>query len=461
MKPARAICLHIEALEDRLMPSTLASGITAPITTVIYQPDWFQTNLSDPGLQSLARADYSRDYMITRNDMLGLFAQTESDGVVSSAEFHDLGTLVAAGRSDILSMPDWVQNLAAKVVNGDPDNAHYQYVQPPLQNYFVAGSTSIAPGTFHSIPLGNLVAGSPAGQLQDLVNKWFLGMDVPSAYRYVNGTYTLRNWGYDSSAPLFHNGMSFADIRQGATADGQFLASVAALVNQSPVVLASNIIDNGDGTFTVRFFNTQGTTSDVTVNRWLPEDASGKFVYANKGQSLGDASVNLWVPLYEKAFIEANASGKWGMGFAGNGYGMTIGVGTTPANLVAHLTGSGFVDSTFGNDSPLGNQAGFSQFVDNRLTNQVIVSLNAKNLGTFGSVVTIDGFTIVSGQTYALLDHDPVSGLFTVFNPWGLGNGRACDVLHLTWQQMTDIFASFDTGLYPWYPPWLSVSAVA
>jgi hypothetical protein len=86
--------------------------------------DWFQRNLSDPGLRSLARNDFTNDVSITYPDLLGLFSQVEVDGQVSAAEFHDLQTLVA--QAGTLNMPGYVQNLANKLINGDPANASYQ-----------------------------------------------------------------------------------------------------------------------------------------------------------------------------------------------------------------------------------------------------------------------------------------------------------------------------------------------
>jgi hypothetical protein len=66
-------------------------------------------------------------------------------------------------------------------------------------------------------------------------------------------------------------------------------------------------IDNHDGTYTVRFFN-GGKADYVTVDRYLPVDASGNFVYANLGASASSDSNVLWVALAEKAYAQLNAS---------------------------------------------------------------------------------------------------------------------------------------------------------
>jgi hypothetical protein len=453
MKKSRQATVRpqIEVLENRMMPATLIGNIGAIPTVGSVLPDWFACNLSDPAMQTLARTDYNRDLMITRNDMLGLFAQAELNNAISGDDFHDLAAIVAGARAGYLSITDDVQNLAANVVNGNPDNARYNYVQgyPQTVSFFVGpavGTVSAAsPGTFHSIALGNLQAGDPTWKLQDLVNKWFYGMDLPNALNLVNGAWVSFKWGFDSSATVFGNGISYADVR--GAGDGYLLGPVAALANQSPMIITENFIDNADGTYTVRFFNSDGGTNYVTVNRWLPEDAYGHFVYANRGQSLNDPSVKLWVALYEKAFVEANAAGHWNVGIGSTNSYLSIRVRSNDLMAVAwpHLTGSAAgVHSLAGT-----NQADFTHMVDYRLINDEVVCLGAMPSST-SSTEIIDGFTIVAGQTYTVLGHDPATGLFTVFNPWGLANGRADDVLNLTWQQIKDIFAQYDFGLYPW-----------
>jgi hypothetical protein len=465
MKTSRkkTVRLQLEALENRLMPATLLNGgIVAPVGPIA-TPDWFASNLNDPAMQTLARTEYNRDGMINRMDMLQLFAQAESNSAVASNEFHDLAAIVAAGRNGVLSMPDNVANLAGKVVNGDPDNATYHYVQGyPQAAYYVGAGTASAinPGSFHSITLGNLQAGSPTWKLQDLVNKWFYGMDLPSASTYINGAWVYRPWGLDTQATLFGNGISFGDIRQGAAGDGFFLGAVATLANQSPATIYNNFIDNADGTYTVRFFNSDGSTNYVTVNRWLPEHANGTFIYANKDQSLSDPNVNLWAALYEKAFIEANASagrGQWQLSlntlnsytfdFLPNALSRVWGF---PSDALPHLTGSGA-----SHNNPFSDQAAFTHLVDSNQTLVCLAPVSLLSSGNIYSVEKIDGFTITPSTTYAMLGHDPVSGLFTVFNPFGLGNGFASGMLHLTWQQIKDIFLEYDTGAFS-SPMWMA-----
>jgi hypothetical protein len=441
----RTTRLQVEALEDRQVPSTMVSIIQPlPPSVGVLQPDWFQTNLKDPGLRSLADADYTRDRMITRSDMLGLFAQVEAGGVVSSDQFHDLQTLVAGAQAGYISMPDDVMHLAANVVDGNPDNARYHYIQVPAQMAVtgIATGSTLTPG-FHSITLGNLHAGSAAWQLQDLVDKWFMGMDLPGA--------STTKWGYDSAASLFGNGISYGDVTGGTAQDSYLLSGLAEIAAKAPQEIRDNFIDNGDGTYTIRFYN-NGQTTYVTVNRWFPEDASGNFIYTGQGQSLSDPSVKLWVELWEKAYAEANAANQWSAGVSTyNGYSALNFVSPLPPTdfttlfALEHITSEGGWTSTL-------DQYGVQQLLIQDVENGELVGLHTGNLGA--TFATIDGYQVVSHQDYAVVGYDPRTSVFTVYNPWPSRDQRASILLQLTWQQITDIFSYCDAGVYPWTPPW-------
>ena len=58
--------------------------------------------------------------------MLGLFAEAQTAGPITSAEMQSLQTLVSPGVAAALNMASSVQSLAYKVVDGDPANAQYQ-----------------------------------------------------------------------------------------------------------------------------------------------------------------------------------------------------------------------------------------------------------------------------------------------------------------------------------------------
>ena len=91
-------------------------------------------------------------------------------------------------------------------------------------------------------------------------------------------------------------------------------------------------INNGDGTYTVRFYtgtygtiynstdgsisagfsNNAATADYVTVNCMLPTSTTGILVYADYGASYNNTANSLWIPLAEKAYAQWNQTGKEG-----------------------------------------------------------------------------------------------------------------------------------------------------
>jgi hypothetical protein len=437
----------LEALENRLVPTIGITGLQTNISGIVttgFVPDWFQFHLADTGMRNVARADFNRDGTLTRTDMLQLFGQAEADGTVSDLELHDLQTIVACAST--LNMRRYVSDLTNKVVNANPANAFYQYVYdgPVLANPG-AGAISGAgagsglnfilklppvdlfpTGQVQTVALGNLQAGDPASKLQNLVNKWFYGMDMPllgsTDYRYGN----------DTQGSLFGGGITYGDIKQGVGADCYYLSALATVANESTNTIKNAFIDNADGTFTVRLFN-NGAPTFVTVNRLLPEDSNGNFVYANLGKSLGDASAKLWVPLLEKAMAQVNRFDANLQGTASSYASLDYG---WAGKILPHITN---------------RSASFDLTLDKtKLTNAVqsgqLVCLSTPDRG---GTTTIDGYTIVSNHEYAVVGYNPGSARFFVFNPWGFANGGASDFLALTYRQITDIFDSWDDGVNP------------
>src|ERR1043165_6121315 len=133
-----------EVLEDRTLPSA---------TTVL-------TSLQDASLRSLAQTDYTKDGSLSRNDMIGIFREVAQDGQVTTKELSDLQNLVSHGMTD-LGMALYVKDLSNDVVNYNLANKHFQ------------GQTLLS--------TGQLAAGPYAAQLNTLVDKWFLGKDLPLA----------------------------------------------------------------------------------------------------------------------------------------------------------------------------------------------------------------------------------------------------------------------------------------
>ncbi len=215
------------------------------------------------------------DLIIDRSDMLAILNSVASRGAVTAAELSDLRMIV--DNPQIIVMPDYVNVLASDVVEGNQANALYQ------------GQT-----------LGNLAVGSNSTQLTNLINKWFFGLDRPAM---DIGTPADYGGGYYSFADLSLAGadgtFKWEDMHQGSVGDCWLIASLGSLANASQSVISNMFINNGDGTWTVRFYYNNGgivTADYITVDQYLPKSSWGAYAYA-----WPDC---LWIPLIEKAYAQ-------------------------------------------------------------------------------------------------------------------------------------------------------------
>ena len=371
--------------------------------------DFFDRYLKDPTVRSQVRLQYA-DGSLNRADMLQLYTTIEADKTVSSNEFSDLKNLV----SPKLVMPNDTRFFATKVANGDAANAHYQ------------GTT-----------LGNLKAGSTGVQLNELVGKWFEGNDLPSVagvepvgfaptYQFAGGQ-------------LFQHPATYTDVAQGDVGNCGFMAALASVAKTSPQFISNMFVDNGDGTYTVRFYN-GSTPAYVTVNRELPTDIVGKSVFSgwsgiDSQGNYDDTARNfestntLWVALAEKAYAQLNESG-W--------------IGLDGTNTYAALNG---VYPNKAQAQISGYTAAVHKISTSSTLTDLVNSLNANKAITITSNTTeSDGNPVDHNHAYVVTSYDGATHLFTLYNPWGYENTQATinpTILHLSLADMTHSFASW------------------
>jgi hypothetical protein len=305
---------------------------------------------------------------------------------VSAAELHDLNALVrpdwtAANGVPQFKMSEAVRTLSGKVVGDDPANRSYQ-----------------------GAPLGDLSAGSGADQLNKLVGKWFLGLDRPkiasdTAYRLLDG-------------PLFRNGPVNGDVAQGRVNDCYFLAALAELAIDRPQALQDMFTDNGDGTYTVRFFN-NGVADYVTVDRLLPTDATGRRAYAGFGTV---PNTELWVALAEKAYAQLNASG-W--------------IGQDGTNTYAGIA-DGYGDLAL--EQITGQAAGFTRIIVS--SSDQLAAAVAAHRPTILNSRPSPGNGVVANHAYAVLGFNAATQTFSLYNPQGSS-------IQLTWTQIVQSFSGY------------------
>ncbi len=381
---------------------TARSGSISGFTSVTIAPIVNTTDLA-------ALADnLDDDGSISRLDMIQILRSAGNDGIVDAAEFADMQTLVGTGST--WNMPSYVQVLAADIVNGNAANAKFQ------------GQT-----------LGNLAVGSSATQLNRLIDKWFFGADHPT---FCHSTLTYQA----VAGSLFTNTPSHNDGRQGALGDCYFISALGRLADINPSAVQNMFLDNGDGTYTVRFYTgTYGTiynfsdgsisagfrrgvgTADyVTVDRMLPVGPTGILVYANYGAMYTNTANTLWLALAEKAYAQWNETGK---------------EGRDGLNAYASIQGGWMatVDAQV-----LGYNA--TDYVLPRTQKQVLVDALASNKAVTIGTLQWSGtnYGLYSSHAYAITGYDAATDTFTLYNPWGYSHPGP-----LTWSQLQAACSQF------------------
>ena len=363
--------------------------------------DWFSQNMTDLGLQDLARSEFGRDGSITYGDVMGLFAEAESAGPLTGAELQSLQALVTTAGAAAVNMASSVQSLTYKVVDGDPANAQ-----------------------FLGAPSGNLAVGSSATQLQDLVDKWFLGADHPT----IDLTGLSVNYAVAGGTLFGTGGPSYQDAYQGEEGDCWLIASFAETARVEPSVIQSMFTDDGtaleDGVqvqvWTVRFYD-NGVASYVTVDNYLPA-FNGNFIYTDMGQPISSSSNVLWVPLLEKAYAQLSESG-WNMRPRSNSY----------ASLCGGLAMQTLPFIAGAQESPSNPFGDASSFI-NAISSETLLTLASDVSGN-------SALGIVGDHDYAVLGYNASDQTFTLLNPWGWNSNYGVPgILNLTWDQITEDF---------------------
>lgn len=344
------------------------------------------SGLQNASLTSLVSTLYA-DGSLDRSDVIKILRSAGTDGLVDGTELSDLRYVVA--NAGTYKIEPHVQVLASNVVNANPANMFYQ-----------------------GIAAGNLAVGSAASLLTILVDKWFMGTDVPTL---TSSSLTYRN----AAGVLFNGTPSPNDQLQGMLGDCYFISTLGAIAGRNPTAISNMFIDNGDGSFTVRFYtgqygafyNSDGSLSDgfqsgsgtadyITVNRMLPSFSNGTFAYSNYGKQLGSATTPLWIALAEKAYAQWNATGKANR----NGTNTYSGIeGGWMAAVNAQVLGRNATDYYLATAN--------KQSLVNALAAGLAVTIGTKSSPTAGG--------LVGSHAYSVTGYDAGTDTFRLYNPWG------------------------------------------
>ena len=185
-------------------------------------------------------------------------------------------------------------------------------------------------------------------------------------------------------------------------------------------------IVNGDGTYTVRFYNS-GTAQYVTVDSYLPTSAGGQLIYADYGALYNDANNELWTALAEKAYVQVNEMGWLRSGLSGNGQNSYSAIeGGYIYVALGQITGQSTVAFTLTTSA-----TSFTSFVS---------AYNQGKLIGFASLPAPASLQLVGNHAYAVVGYDAANQTITLFNPQITEYG----LVTMNWTQVQSSFFYFD-----------------
>jgi hypothetical protein len=325
--------------------------------------DWFSASLKDLENIDLVRTS-AKDGKLDRNEVLAILKGMEDGGVVDGSELSDLKSLIATNDPTFFTMSESVRYLADKIAIESAPN-------------------------------------STIDQFEYAIGKWFKGTVAPTAK--FNGT-TIQ---YDRiTGSLFgkSNEARIGDIDQGQLGNCVLLSSLAATFapqsndagNSSSKTINDMLIDNGDNTYSVRFFNQNNQAEWVTVDNRLAKEAPGMFRASKNG--------GLWVPIIEKAYAQwfefnRGSSTKTGWEIIGNGDFYSVGL-----QRITGRTNQSYWKSE-------SNDYSFTLIKDALARGQAIIAGNAQD----AKFITGHAYSV----TNAYLDSNGKERV-VVRNPWGI-----------------------------------------
>ena len=391
--------------------------------------------LQDPitGLQDLeTKASFDSaigDSVLTKKELENLLYSAGDGGEVSAQEFNDL-RVISWHLSSYLA-PDtatYYKQIFDNVVLGSDANAHY------------------TGGDVQSQALGDLQVGSSSEHLDKLIGKWFLGSDLPNpllpgdaaaGQKDVIGVYASAN------GPLFSGPIEFSDINQGYLGDCWLLAATASVASHEPDAIRNLFIDNGDGTYGVRFqalskeWESKSTSTHwITVNRQLLVNPYDPNTLLGVGSTLAKSLTDeIWPGLLEKAAAQAselkifqpvrgelkNNNAYYSLD-GGHGEGLLM---LQPSYLVTGTPDA--YEFYYGNTSYLNSSTSWESFlssyesaIDDGNGPAVIGSFvfTTPSLDSREEYSDVD-LGLVKGHAFALLDAKDSDADLTIYNPWG------------------------------------------
>jgi hypothetical protein len=331
--------------------------------------DWFDLNFKDTGVVGLAR-NKAADGQLDRNDVLSIFRDVQDDGVVDTTEFADLKSLMA--KTTLFSISDPVRYLSNKLVT---------------DSYANISNTNF----------------------ETSLGKWFLGTVAPTpTFNTTNFIYTRFEgslFGTSTSARIGAiDQRSFGDCVLLAALGATFAPQSNDAGNSISKTINDMLLDNGDNTYTVRFFTQDLKAEWVTVDNRLAT-TNGKSLFGTSNKD------GLWAPIIEKACAQwrefnEGSSTRTGWDIIGNGDYLDDGIQRVTGRAATnYYTGGGSRDFSF---------------------NLIQDSLSTSKAIMAAGVPSVNGLNLISGHAYSVTNaYTTATGeqRVTVRNPWGIDYG--------------------------------------
>ncbi len=356
--------------------------------------------------------------------------KSAGDTPITGNEVADLqalasrGKTIFAGESGKVEVTDYLSYVFSKMVDGSIAN-----------NFYTGGQAT-------RTELGNLAAGSSVANLEKLVSKWLLGGDLPSPTAggdAATGKASTTVAVYEKSAgTLFVDGITPGDVKQGALGDCFMVAALVTIADVRSSAIQAMIVDNGtvngSRTWGVRMYDAEGKANWVTVNDMLPVGAAGSAQLVFGGNPTADLNGEIWVPLLEKAYAQANSLGilprgeksglnaYWAVeGGFGDPMANVLGGGKVTAYLYANYN---WENNPYVNPVVIDRNSPDSLKI---LQDALTVAVNSGKAIWIGSgQKTTDpsgNILLTGGHAFSAQDADPNSSTNSnvlVYNPWGI-----------------------------------------
>jgi VCBS repeat-containing protein len=367
-------------------------------------------DLTNDSLKTLT-LQASSDNTYTYQEILAILESAAAGGITSS-EWVDLKSIYTNASDSFAS--DYLDKITYNVIYTNTANAKWW-----------GGATSYS----NVETLGNMFAGMSEQKTGWLIDKWFMGLDLPMPIAGGDPADTESSadtYNYSmSDGPLFIDGVEASDITQGSTGDCYLLACLGAISTVSTDFIEDMFIDNGNGTYGVRFYlNNEAVYT--TVNLELPTKDSGNIAFGSN--SSRDVDGETWISLLEKAYVQLNMQADinnedsdWD---GENSYYAIEGGLASPLNQITNLDVTYY--SSYYTSSGDDFSAGLYKSSNANTYKQTIIdALDAGSAGWLGTWGNTSGDTgkknFIYGHAFIIVGYDSNTDLFTFRNPWGDG----------------------------------------